>query len=418
MDPTPVISVRGLRKSYGDREVVRSVSFDVAAGECFGLLGHNGAGKTTTIEILEGYLPRDGGSVSVLGSDPSDPTGEWRSRVGIVLQDMDVFPTLTVAETVRMFADLYPAPRGVSETIDLVGLGGVASTRVGSLSGGETRRLDVALGLVGDPELLFLDEPTTGLDPAARREAWTMIEALKASGITIVLTTHYMDEAEVLADHLVILDDVVFFLGASALFGSDSLGGDTLWVPNTRSWGLTCDDAGRCRSLVFCILYRFLGALARLALRSGRSKDLEIVVLRHQLAVLRRQIDRPVLTDDDRSLLGAIAAALPRRLREGWIVTPDTLLRWHRRRVARHWTQPTPPGRPPISSGLRQLVLRLANENPTWGYPNTRRTLWPRPQPRSVDDLADPQDRRHRPRTRARIGDLVGVPALPSRRRL
>ena len=208
-DAAPAISVSDLRKSYGDREVVRGVSFDVAAGECFGLLGHNGAGKTTTIEMLEGYLPRDGGSVSVLGNDPAEPTTDWRSRIGIVLQDMDVFPTLTVAETVRMFADLYPAPRGVSETIDLVGLGGVVSTRVGSLSGGEKRRLDVALGLVGDPELLFLDEPTTGLDPAARREAWTMIEALKSSGVTIVLTTHYMDEAEVLADHLVILDDGV-----------------------------------------------------------------------------------------------------------------------------------------------------------------------------------------------------------------
>ena len=206
-DLAPVISVRDLRKSYGDREVVRGVSFDVAAGECFGLLGHNGAGKTTTIEILEGYLPRDSGSVSVLGTDPAEPTNDWRSRVGIVLQDMDVFPTLTVAETVRMFADIYPTPRGVDETIDLVGLGRVASTRVGGLSGGEKRRLDVALGLVGDPELLFLDEPTTGLDPAARREAWTMIEDLKTSGVTIVLTTHYMDEAQVLADRLVILDD-------------------------------------------------------------------------------------------------------------------------------------------------------------------------------------------------------------------
>ncbi len=205
----PAISVADLRKSYGDREVVRGVSFDVAVGECFGLLGHNGAGKTTTIEILEGYLARDGGSVSVLGVDPADPTGGWRSRIGIVLQDMDVFPTLTVAETVQMFADLYPAPRGVDETIDLVDLGRLATTRVGSLSGGEKRRLDVALGLVGDPELLFLDEPTTGLDPAARREAWTMIEGLKASGVTIVLTTHYMDEAQTLADRLVILDDGV-----------------------------------------------------------------------------------------------------------------------------------------------------------------------------------------------------------------
>ena len=213
----PAISVSGLRKSYGDRDVVRDVSFDVAAGECFGLLGHNGAGKTTTIEILEGYLARDAGSVSVLGTDPADPSSEWRSRVGIVLQDMDVFPTLTVAETVHMFADLYPDPRGVDETIDLVDLGRLASSRVGSLSGGEKRRLDVALGLVGNPELLFLDEPTTGLDPAARRASWTMIEGLKELGVTIVLTTHYMDEAQTLADRLVILDDGV--VAAEGTFG-------------------------------------------------------------------------------------------------------------------------------------------------------------------------------------------------------
>ena len=213
----PAISVTGLRKSYGNREVVRGVSFDVAAGECFGLLGHNGAGKTTTIEILEGYLARDAGEVLVLGADPADPDAGWRGRVGIVLQDMDVFPTLTVAETVRMFADLYPTPRSVDETIDLVDLGRLASTRVGSLSGGEKRRLDVALGLVGDPELLFLDEPTTGLDPAARRASWTMIEGLKELGVTIVLTTHYMDEAQTLADRLVILDDGV--IAADGTFG-------------------------------------------------------------------------------------------------------------------------------------------------------------------------------------------------------
>jgi len=171
------------------------------------LLGHNGAGKTTTLEILEGYLARDGGSVSVLGSDPADAPRGWRSRIGIVLQDMQVFPTLTVAETVRMFADLYPDPRGVAETIDLVGLTARSSARVGGLSGGEKRRLDVALGLIGDPELLFLDEPTTGLDPAARREVWAMIDGLKSTGVSIVLTTHYMDEAQVLADRLVILDD-------------------------------------------------------------------------------------------------------------------------------------------------------------------------------------------------------------------
>lgn len=206
-DRAAAIVVEGLRKSFGDREVVRGVSFRVEAGECFGLLGHNGAGKTTTLEILEGYLARDGGSVSVLGSDPADAPRGWRSRIGIVLQDMQVFPTLTVAETVRMFADLYPDPRGVAETIGLVGLTARSSARVGGLSGGEKRRLDVALGLIGDPELLFLDEPTTGLDPAARREVWAMIDGLKSTGVSIVLTTHYMDEAQVLADRLVILDD-------------------------------------------------------------------------------------------------------------------------------------------------------------------------------------------------------------------
>lgn len=209
VDTSAAIVVEGLRKSYGDRDVVRGVSFRVEAGECFGLLGHNGAGKTTTIEILEGYLTRDGGTVSVLGCDPNDATRAWRGRIGIVLQDMEVFPTLTVAETVRMFADLYPDPRGVAATIDLVGLTARSSARVGALSGGEKRRLDVALGLIGDPELLFLDEPSTGLDPEARREMWAMIDDLKTSGVTTVLTTHYMEEAQILADRLVILDDGV-----------------------------------------------------------------------------------------------------------------------------------------------------------------------------------------------------------------
>ena len=209
VDTSAAIVVEGLRKSYGDRDVVRGVSFRVEAGECFGLLGHNGAGKTTTIEILEGYLTRDGGTVSVLGCDPNDATRAWRGRIGIVLQDMEVFPTLTVAETVRMFADLYPDPRGVAATIDLVGLTARSSARVGALSGGEKRRLDVALGLIGDPELLFLDEPSTGLDPEARREMWAMIDDLKTSGVTTVLTTHYMEEAQILADRLVILDEGV-----------------------------------------------------------------------------------------------------------------------------------------------------------------------------------------------------------------
>lgn len=206
-NPDAAISAVGLRKSYGDREVVKGIDFEVAVGECFGLLGPNGAGKTTIIEICEGYIRRDSGSVHVLGADPQDPTDDWRARVGIVPQDMEVLPTLTVVETLRMFADLYPQPRTVSDAIGLVGLGNRRSSRVGKLSGGEKRRLDVALGLIGDPSVLFLDEPTTGLDPAARREAWTMIEGLKASGMTIVLTTHYMEEAEVLADRLMILTD-------------------------------------------------------------------------------------------------------------------------------------------------------------------------------------------------------------------
>jgi ABC-2 type transport system ATP-binding protein len=201
------ISVEGLCKSYGDRQVVRDVSFSVTQGECLGLLGHNGAGKTTTIEILEGYLARDGGQVSVLGTDPATADASWRRRIGIVLQDMEVFPTLTVAESLQMFADLYPAPRAVGDTLELVDLIGLASSRVGRLSGGEKRRLDVALGLIGNPELLFLDEPTTGLDPSARRDLWELVRKLTGSGVTIVLTTHYMDEAQTLADRLVILAD-------------------------------------------------------------------------------------------------------------------------------------------------------------------------------------------------------------------
>jgi ABC-2 type transport system ATP-binding protein len=203
------LRVAGLRKSYDDREVVRGVDFEVQAGECFGLLGRNGAGKTTIIEICEGYSSPDAGIVEVLGEDPQSPSPSWRSRLGIVPQDMEVLPTLTVRETVAMFANLYPRPRGVDEVLGLVGLRERAGSRVGKLSGGEKRRLDVAVGLIGDPEIVFLDEPTTGLDPEARREMWAMIEGLKSSGVTIILTTHYMEEAQVLADRLVILAEGV-----------------------------------------------------------------------------------------------------------------------------------------------------------------------------------------------------------------
>jgi len=204
---TPAVQVSGLRKSYGEREVVRGVDFEVAAGECFGLLGRNGAGKTTIIEICEGYVKRDEGSVLVLGEDPASPSSIWRGRLGIVPQEMELLPTLTVSETIHMFRDLYPHPREVSDVLRLVGLAERGRSRVRGLSGGEKRRLDVAVGLVGDPEVLFLDEPTTGLDPEARRSTWSMIEGLKDHGVTIILTTHYMEEAQLLADRLLILTE-------------------------------------------------------------------------------------------------------------------------------------------------------------------------------------------------------------------
>jgi ABC-2 type transport system ATP-binding protein len=199
------ISVENLRKSYGAHEVVRGIDFEVEEGEVFGFLGTNGAGKTTTIEILEGYRKRDAGEVSVLGLDPSSPTRAWRERIGLVLQEVELDPNLTVRETVSQFASLYAHPRPVDETLALVGLAERHSARVGQLSGGQKRRVDVALGIIGDPDLIFLDEPTTGFDPAARRESWTMIEGLKALGKTIFLTTHYMDEAQHLADRVLIL---------------------------------------------------------------------------------------------------------------------------------------------------------------------------------------------------------------------
>jgi ABC-2 type transport system ATP-binding protein len=203
----PIVSVRDLRKSYGEHEAVRGISFDVRRGEVFGFLGTNGAGKTTTIEILEGYRRRSGGEATVLGGDPGRPTPQWRDRIGLVLQESELSPLYTVRETVTMFAELFSRPRPVDETIELVGLAPRRDERMGRLSGGQRRRADVAVALIGDPDLVFLDEPTTGFDPSARREAWNMIEGLKALGKTIFLTTHYMDEAQHLADRVVVLRD-------------------------------------------------------------------------------------------------------------------------------------------------------------------------------------------------------------------
>jgi ABC-2 type transport system ATP-binding protein len=200
-----VIEVEGLRKSYGTFEAVRGVTFSVREGEVLAVLGPNGAGKTTTVEILEGYRRRDGGSARVLGMDPATGDVELRQRIGIVLQECGITPYLTVAEVLRKHAGYYPRPRPVDEVIALVGLEDKAGSRTKTLSGGQKRRLDLALGLIGDPELLFLDEPTTGFDPSARRHAWDVVRNLGSLGKTILLTTHYMDEAQALADRVVVI---------------------------------------------------------------------------------------------------------------------------------------------------------------------------------------------------------------------
>src|SRR5436190_2116323 len=202
---TTAIDVKGLRKSYGSLEAVRSVDLEIVAGEVFALLGPNGAGKTTTVEILEGYRRRDAGSIEVLGFDPQRFELGFRERIGVVLQQSQLLPNLTVAETHRIFAGYYEEPRDVDEVIALVGLAEKRDARVRTLSGGQKRRLDLGVALVGDPDLVFLDEPTTGFDPAARRAAWEMIRSLRSLGKTILLTTHYLDEAEQLADRVAVM---------------------------------------------------------------------------------------------------------------------------------------------------------------------------------------------------------------------
>ena len=203
----PAILVRDLHKQYGDFEAVRGIDFEVRRGEVFGLLGPNGAGKTTTVEVLEGYRDRSSGIVSVLGMDPGERPRALRERVGIVLQSCGMYRHVTVREAVAHWAHLYPRSRDVDETIADVGLGEKAGARARTLSGGQLRRLDLALALVGDPELIFLDEPTTGFDPQARRAAWASIRRLQELGKTVLLTTHYLDEAQALCDRVAIIKD-------------------------------------------------------------------------------------------------------------------------------------------------------------------------------------------------------------------
>ena len=205
--PAPVISIKGLRKSYGELEAVRGIDLEVQREEILAVLGPNGAGKTTTVEILEGYRDRDAGEVEVLGVDPAEPTRAWREKIGMVLQGTTLEGKLSVRESLDLYAGYYENPRPVDEVISLVGLEEKAEFRAGKLSGGQARRLDVGIALIGDPELLFLDEPTTGFDPSARRQAWEMIAGLRDLGKTVLLTTHYMEEAQFLADRVAIINE-------------------------------------------------------------------------------------------------------------------------------------------------------------------------------------------------------------------
>ncbi len=226
------IRVRGLTRSYGGHVAVDHIDLDVRRGETFALLGPNGAGKTTTVEILEGHRRRDGGDVHVLGADPQVAGLDWRARIGVVLQSGDDSASLTVSELVHHFAGYYPRPRDPDEVVDAVGLRDKAGSRARTLSGGQRRRLDVALGIVGNPELLFLDEPTTGFDPQARRHFWELIEGLSRDGTTILLTTHYLDEAERLADRVGVISAgrLVEVSTPATLGGRLERGATVLWT--------------------------------------------------------------------------------------------------------------------------------------------------------------------------------------------
>jgi ABC-2 type transport system ATP-binding protein len=250
----PAIDVRGLRKSYGDVEAVRGVDLSVERGEVFALLGPNGAGKTTIVEILEGYRERSAGEASVLGHDPARGERSLKERIGIVLQSTGVDPYLTVAETVELYRGYYPNPRPLEEVIELVGLNEKRDTRVLKLSGGQQRRLDVAVALAGDPELLFLDEPTTGFDPSARRNAWEIVRNLSSLGKTVFLTTHYMDEAQYLAARVAVISNgqIVAEGPPATLGGRDTatavvrfrVAGDAASLPPGIAAQVTPEDGG------------------------------------------------------------------------------------------------------------------------------------------------------------------------------
>ena len=240
------IRVEDLRKRYGDDEALRGISFEIEEGEVFGLLGPNGAGKTTTVEILKGYRKRDGGNVEVLGFDPQRAQREFRERIGVVLQSAEPWPNLTPHETLSLFAGYYPRPRDVGEVLDLVGLADKRNVRVKTLSGGQKRRLDLGVALVGDPQLVFLDEPTTGFDPAARRAAWGMIRSLRSLGKTVLLTTHYLDEAQQLADRVAVLrEGQIVIMGAPSALTGGSLDAEIRFRRNGEQVVLRTDEPTR-----------------------------------------------------------------------------------------------------------------------------------------------------------------------------
>lgn len=278
MSSAPVITATDVTKKYGDFTALAGVSIHVDAGECLAILGPNGAGKTTLTEILEGYRQRDGGQASVLGVDPSKPTGAWKAKLGIVLQNATDMADLTVSETIKHFARYYPNPADPDQVMTAVGLTEKADSRNGKLSGGQRRRLDVALGIIGNPEVLFLDEPTTGFDPEARREFWVLIDRLKSNGTTILLTTHYLDEAQYLADRVaVIARGRIVAQGAP-----DSIGhrGDAI---------VTWTEAGREQSqstttptaFVEELSARFSGEIPHLAIRRASLEDAYLELIAH-----------------------------------------------------------------------------------------------------------------------------------------
>jgi ABC-2 type transport system ATP-binding protein len=273
------ISVRGLRKAYGDTAAVDGLDLDVHRGEVFALLGPNGAGKTTTVEILEGYRKRDAGEVRVLDADPAGADPAWRARVGIVLQGTGEFDELTVAEVVGHFARFYPTADDPTRVIERVGLTGKARARTHTLSGGQKRRLDVALGIVGQPELLFLDEPTTGFDPEARREFWELIRDLAGAGTTILLTTHYLEEAEALADR-------VGVIAGGKLLAVDSPGslGDRENAPATVCWRtpdgvVECAQSATPTALVAELGGRFAGEVPGLTVTRPTLEDVYLKMI-------------------------------------------------------------------------------------------------------------------------------------------